>query len=151
MEVGSAAPALKGPTDEGTFDLAAHRGHPVVVYFYPKDMTPGCTTEACDFRDRIPRLDKLGAAVVGVSKDSPKRHASFRAKEGLNFPLLSDEDGKICEAWGVWREKKNYGKTYMGIARATFLVDKNGKIARIWDPVKVNGHAEQVLEAVKSL
>ncbi len=151
LEVGQKAPPLEGKTDEGKFDLAAHKGKPVVVYFYPKDMTSGCTKEACDFRDRRKVYEKLGAVVVGVSRDSVERHAKFREKEGLDFPLVSDEDGKITDAWGVWREKSNYGRKYMGIARATFLVDKKGKIARVWDPVRVPGHVDKVLEAVKEL
>jgi peroxiredoxin Q/BCP len=151
LEVGQKAPALKGKTDEGTFDLGKHKGKPVVVYFYPKDMTSGCTKEACDFRDRRKAYHELGAVVVGVSRDSVERHAKFREKEGLDFPLVSDEDGTITEAWGVWREKSNYGRKYMGIARATFLVDAKGKIARIWDPVRVPGHVDKVLEAVKEL
>src|SRR3982751_2840777 len=102
LEVGTKAPPLKGITDEGKFDLAEHKGKPVVVYFYPKDMTPGCTTEACDFRDRKAAYAKAGAVVVGVSKDSAARHAKFREQQSLDFPLVADEDGKICEAWGVW-------------------------------------------------
>ena len=151
LEVGQKAPALKGKTDEGPFDLSKHKGKPVVVYFYPKDMTSGCTKEACDFRDRRKVYQKLGATVVGVSRDSVERHAKFREKEGLDFPLVSDEDGKITEAWGVWREKSNYGRKYMGIARATFLIDEKGKIAQIWDPVRVPGHVDKVMAAIKEL
>jgi peroxiredoxin Q/BCP len=151
LEVGQKAPPLKGKTDEGTFDLGKYKGQPVVVYFYPKDMTSGCTKEACDFRDRKKVYQKLGAAVVGVSRDSVERHAKFREKEGLDFPLVSDEDGKITEAWGVWREKSNYGRKYMGIARATFLIDEKGKIAQIWDPVRVPGHVDKVMAAIKEL
>jgi thioredoxin-dependent peroxiredoxin len=151
LEVGQKAPPLKGKTDEGTFDLAKHKGKPVVVYFYPKDMTSGCTKQACDFRDRRKVYQKLGATVVGVSRDSVERHAKFREKEGLDFPLVSDEDGKITEAWGVWREKSNYGRKYMGIARATFLIDEKGKIAQIWDPVRVPGHVDKVMAAIKEL
>jgi peroxiredoxin Q/BCP len=151
LEVGQKAPPLKGKTDEGTFDLGKHKGKPVVVYFYPKDMTSGCTKEACDFRDRRKVYQKLGATVVGVSRDSVERHAKFREKEGLDFPLVSDVDGKITEAWGVWREKSNYGRKYMGIARATFLIDEKGKIAQIWDPVRVPGHVDKVMAAIKEL
>jgi peroxiredoxin Q/BCP len=151
LEVGQKAPPLKGKTDEGSFDLSKLKGKPVVVYFYPKDMTSGCTKEACDFRDRKKVYQKLGAAVVGVSRDSVERHAKFREKEGLDFPLVSDEDGKITEAWGVWREKSNYGRKYMGIARATFLIDEKGKIAQIWDPVRVPGHVDKVMAAIKEL
>lgn len=151
LQVGQAAPPLRGPTDQGEFDLAKHRGHPVVVYFYPKDMTPGCTTEACDFRDSHAALQSAGAVVVGVSKDSPARHAKFREKHDLPFPLVSDVDGSICETWGVWREKKLYGRTSMGIVRSTFLVDAEGRIARVWDEVRVKGHVAEVLEAVRAL
>jgi peroxiredoxin Q/BCP len=114
-------------------------------------MTSGCTKEACDFRDRKKVYQKLGATVVGVSRDSVERHARFREKEGLDFPLVSDVDGKITEAWGVWREKSNYGRKYMGIARATFLIDEKGKIAQIWDPVRVPGHVDKVMAAIKEL
>ena len=151
LEVGQKAPPLKGKTDEGTFDLGKHKGKPVVVYFYPKDMTSGCTKQACDFRDRKKVYQKLGASVVGVSRDSVERHAKFREKEGLDFPLVADEDGKITEAWGVWREKSNYGRKYMGIARVTFLIDEKGKIAQIWDPVRVPGHVDKVMAAIKEL
>ena len=151
LEVGQKAPPLKGKTDEGTFDLGKLKGKPVVVYFYPKDMTSGCTKEACDFRDRKKVYEKLGATVVGVSRDSVERHAKFREKEGLDFPLVSDEDGKITDAWGVWREKSNYGRKYMGIARATFLIDEKGRIAQIWDPVRVPGHVDKVMAAIKEL
>ena len=148
---GSPAPALRGPTDQADFDLAALRGKPVVVYFYPKDMTPGCTTEARDFRDLGPEFQALGATVVGVSRDSADRHARFRSKEALEFPLVADESGAIVEAWGVWAEKKLYGRTFMGIVRSTFLVDAQGRIARVWDKVKVKGHAAEVLAATRTL
>lgn len=150
-EAGSPAPALSGPTDEGAFDLAAHAGKPVVVYFYPKDLTPGCTTEACGFRDAKAELEAAGAVVVGVSKDPPKRHAKFREKHGLNFPLVSDEDGAICEAWGVWQLKKFMGREYMGIVRSTFLVGPDGAVAQAWPKVRVKGHVDQVLAAVQAL
>lgn len=149
--VGAAAPTLAGPTDEGRFDLGEHRGHPVVVYFYPKDLTPGCTTEAQDFRDRIPHFEAEGAVVVGVSKDSAARHAKFRQKESLPFALLSDADGVVCEDWGVWAEKKLYGKVFDGIVRSTFLIDGDGKVARSWSPVKVKGHVDEVLGALRAL
>jgi peroxiredoxin Q/BCP len=150
-EPGAPAPALSGPTDEGAFDLAAHAGSPVVVYFYPKDLTPGCTTEACGFRDAKAELEAAGAVVVGVSKDPPKRHAKFREKHGLNFPLVSDEDGAICEAWGVWQLKKFMGREYMGIVRSTFLVAADGTVARAWPKVRVKGHVDEVLAAVQAL
>lgn len=146
---GDPAPPLSGPTDEGTFDLAAHRGKKVVVYFYPKDMTKGCTVEAQGFRDHLDAFTSAGAVVVGVSRDSVKRHAKFREKESLNFALVADEDGAITEAWGVWREKKMYGRTYMGIVRATFVVGEDGVVTHAWDKVRVKGHVEAVLEAVQ--
>lgn len=146
---GDVAPALAGPTDEGSFDLADHRGKTVVVYFYPKDMTKGCTVEAQDFRDHLDAFSAAGALVVGVSRDSVKRHARFRDKESLPFALLADEDGTVCEAWRVWREKKLYGKTYMGIVRSTFVVGPEGRIAHAWDKVRVKGHVAEVLAAVQ--
>jgi thioredoxin-dependent peroxiredoxin len=149
--LGQPAPALRGPTPAGEFDLAAQVGKPVVVYFYPKDNTPGCTTEACDLRDRWTAIQAAGATVVGVSRDSVRSHQGFAQKYELPFPLVADLDGAITEAWGVWREKKNYGKTYMGIVRATFLVDAQGRVARSWDPVKVKGHADEVLQALAAL
>ena len=148
---GDTAPALSGPTDEGSFSLADQAGKPVVVYFYPKDLTPGCTTEACGFRDAQADLRAAGAVVVGVSKDPPKRHAKFRDKHQLNFPLVSDEDGSICEAWGVWQLKKFMGREYMGIVRATFLVAADGRVQRVWPKVKVKGHVDEVISAVKAL
>ncbi len=148
---GRPAPHLAGPTDTDPFDLAAHLGHPVVVYFYPRDMTPGCTTEARDFRDRMEAFQAAGAHIVGVSRDSPLRHSRFRAKECLPFPLLSDRDGANCERWGVWREKTSFGRTAMGIVRSTFLVDADGRIARAWPKVRVRDHAADVLVAVQAL
>lgn len=149
--IGEPAPALRGQTQSGPFDLAAQRGAPVVVYFYPKDATPGCTTEARDFRDAAPEFEAVGARVVGVSRDSVPSHVRFAEKECLPFPLVSDVDGAICEAWGVWREKKLYGRVSLGIVRSTFLVDREGRVARIWDNVRVNGHVASVLDAVKAL
>ncbi|CAN0489480.1 unnamed protein product, partial [Laminaria digitata] len=125
IDVGDKAPAFKGVTDGGgSLSLKDLKGKKVVLYFYPKDMTPGCTTEAEGFRDAVKDFAKLDAEIVGVSKDSVKRHDNFKAKYDLPFALISDEDGKICEAYGVWQEKKNYGKTYMGIVRTTFLIDE---------------------------
>ena len=146
---GDAAPLLDGPTDEGTFQLAAHAGSSVVVYFYPKDMTKGCTIEAQDFRDRASDFAEVNAVVVGVSRDPVKRHAKFRDKEGLNFPLLSDESGAVTEAWGVWQEKSMYGRKYMGIVRSTFIIGPDGVVTHAWPKVKVKGHADEVLAALK--
>lgn len=147
-EIGVSAPALVGPTQTGTFDLAAAAGRPVVVYFYPRDATTGCTVEARDFRDLAPQFEAANALIIGVSRDTVASHQRFATKECLPFPLVSDVDGAITGAWGVWREKKLYGKVSMGIVRSTFLVGPDGRIARIWDPVKVKGHAAEVLEAV---
>jgi peroxiredoxin Q/BCP len=122
-----------------------------VLYFYPKDDTPGCTKEACAFRDAEPDFAGIDAAIVGVSRDDTKKHAKFRDKYDLNFPLVSDVDGAICEAYGTWVEKNMYGRKFMGIERATFLIDETGVVREIWRKVKVPGHAEAVLEAARSL
>jgi|TARA_B110000467_G_C17962557_1_gene285870 peroxiredoxin Q/BCP len=152
IDVGDKAPAFNGVTDGGGgLSLKGLKGKKVVLYFYPKDATPGCTTEAQGFRDALDDFAKLGAEIVGVSKDSVKRHDNFKAKYELPFALISDEDGVICEAYGVWQEKKNYGKTYMGIVRTTFLIDENGKVAEIWRNLRVKGHVDKVLEAAKGL
>lgn len=152
LNIGDLAPDFTLPTDSsGTITLSSLRGKPVVVYFYPKDDTPGCTKEACAFRDNLPHFNTQNAVVIGISKDSATKHDKFKVKYGLNFPLAADEDGKTCEAYGVWTEKSMYGKTYMGIQRATFLIDQNGKIAQIWPKVSVPGHAEDVLKAVQAL
>ena len=152
LESGDKAPDFKGTTDGGgTVALKGFKGRKVVLYFYPKDDTPGCTTEACGFRDALPDFSKIDAVVIGVSKDSVKRHDNFKAKYELPFTLLSDEDGAVCEAYGVWSKKMNYGREYMGIERSTFLIDEKGKIAGIWRKVRVKGHVEQVLEAARAL
>ena len=152
IEAGDKAPAFKGVTDGGgSLSLKDLKGKKVVLYFYPKDMTPGCTTEAEGFRDAAKDFAKCGAEIVGVSKDSVKRHDNFKAKYDLPFALISDEDGAICEAYGVWQEKSMYGRTSMGIVRSTFLIDGSGTIAVVWPKVKVPGHAEAVLEAVRAL
>ena len=127
------------------------KGSPVVLYFYPKDDTPGCTKEACGFRDAFPDFSALNATIVGVSKDTVTKHDKFKAKYELPFHLASDEDGSLCEAYGTWVEKSMYGKKYMGIERATFLIDASGVIQGIWRKVKVNGHVEEVLEASRAL
>lgn len=152
LSAGDAAPDFTLPADGGaSLSLSSFRGKPVVLYFYPKDDTPGCTTEAKDFTALLPEFEKLGAVVIGASKDSVNRHDAFKAKYCLAFPLVSDEAGDLCERYGVWVEKNNYGKKYMGIARTTFLIDRQGKIAKIWNKVKVEGHAEAVLAAVRAL
>ena len=152
LEVGNPAPDFSMPADGGkTVSLSDFKGRKLVMYFYPKDDTPGCTTESCGFRDQIKEFNKLNIGIVGISRDSVKSHDKFREKYDLNFPLGSDEDGKVCEAYGVWKEKSMMGKKYMGIERSTFLIDEQGKIARIWNNVKVNGHIDEVREAASAL
>lgn len=149
---GDIAPAFSAPRDGGdTVSLSDLKGKPVVLYFYPKDDTSGCTKEAIGFTEALDQFDAAGAVILGVSKDSVKKHDKFIAKHDLKIALLSDEDGDLCERYGVWVEKKMYGKTYMGIERATFLIDAEGKIAQVWRKVKVPGHVDAVLEAVKAL
>ncbi len=152
LHTGDPAPKFTLPGDNGQeISLDDFRGKKIVLYFYPKDDTPGCTTESCDFRDHIAAFNALGAAVIGISKDSVARHDKFKAKHGLNFPLASDEHGDVCERYGVWKEKSMYGKTFMGIERSTFLIDENGKIAAIWRKVKVPGHVAEIKTAVEGL
>jgi peroxiredoxin Q/BCP len=147
---GDLAPEVALPDDHGVVHtLAERRGSWTVVYFYPKDDTPGCTTEACGFRDLHGELDGLDAQIWGISPDGAGSHAAFRARYGLPFTLLSDEDHAAAEAYGAWGEKTNYGKTYMGIIRSSFLVDPDGKVAKAWPSVKADGHAEQVLGALR--
>jgi thioredoxin-dependent peroxiredoxin len=152
MNTGDMAPDFTAPTNGGgALTLSALRGKPVVLYFYPKDDTPGCTTEAKDFTALADQFEAVGAVVVGVSKDSVAKHDKFAAKHDLGVILVSDEESDICERYGVWGEKSMYGKTFMGITRATFLIDAEGRIAQSWPKVKVAGHAEEVLAAVKAL
>ena len=152
VEVGDKAPDFNLPSDGGgKISLKALRGKKIVLYFYPKDDTPGCTTEACAFRDSLPDFSKVKATIIGVSKDDVKSHDRFKKKYDLPFPLLSDEDGKLVKAFGVWVEKSMYGRKYMGIDRSTFLIDEKGVVRGVWRKVKVNGHAEEVLEAAEKL
>ena len=152
LEVGAVAPAFQVADDQGKLvSLATFGGKKVVLYFYPKDDTPGCTREACDFRDSMNRLQSSDTVVLGVSKDSVASHQKFKTKYGLNFPLLADVEGALCEAYGVWQEKKNYGKTYMGIVRSTFVIDRKGKIARVFSNVKVDGHVAAVLSVLEGI
>lgn len=152
LETGQPAPDFTLPQDgSGDVTLSALRPSVVVLYFYPRDDTSGCTTEALDFTSLAAEFEATGATVLGVSKDSVKSHAKFRTKHGIGVRLLSDETGDVCETYGVWVEKKMYGKTFLGIERATFLIDASGNIARVWRKVKVPGHAEAVLEAVRAL
>lgn len=150
IEAGAAAPDFSVPDDRGqTVTLSGLRGRPVVLYFYPKDDTPGCTKEACAFRDRS--ADFAGAVVLGVSPDDSDSHARFRDKFQLNFPLLADVDHALAESYGSWREKNMYGKKSMGVVRSTFLIDAQGKVARVWKKVAVDGHDQQVLDALAVL
>jgi thioredoxin-dependent peroxiredoxin len=149
LGVGDKAPAFRGGTAEGPVSLKDLKGERFVLYFYPKDDTPGCTVEACAFRDNLPRFKRLKAKVFGVSKDDLKAHAKFTDKYELPFALISDADGSICESFGVWGEKSLYGRKYMGIERATFVIDEDGVIQHVWRNVKVKGHVEEVLEALK--
>jgi peroxiredoxin Q/BCP len=151
IEVGDQAPDVELHLADGSVRLSALRGKPVVVYFYPKDDTPGCTTEAKAFTALASDFAKAGVRVIGVSKDSAKRHANFTKKHALAVDLASDESGAVCEAFGVWIEKSLYGRQYMGIERATFLIGADGKVVQIWHKVKVAGHAESVLAAAKAL
>ncbi len=150
-QAGDQAPDFTLPTDSGTVSLSDLRGHPVVLYFYPKDDTSGCTAEACAFRDAQPDFSRAGAEVIGISRDSVASHERFKAKHGLNFRLAADVEGAVCDAYGTWVEKSMYGRKYFGIERATFLIDAQGTIRRIWRKVKVKGHADEVLAAVRAL
>ena len=146
LKTGDKAPDFKLKSDSGeTFTLKDFRGKKVVLYFYPKDMTSGCTAEACDFRDNIKKIEKKNTVVIGVSADSIDSHKKFKDKYELPFTLLSDESKKMLNDYGVWKEKSMYGKKYMGIVRTTFLIDEKGRIEKVWEKVNVNGHAEEIL------
>jgi peroxiredoxin Q/BCP len=151
LKPGDAAPDFTLPTDDGEISLASLRGQPVVLYVYPKDDTSGCTMEAQDFTRLQPEFDAAGVVVIGLSKDSAKSHGKFRAKYALTHKLASDESLETLQAYGVWGEKSLYGRKYMGAERATFLIDAGGKIARVWRKVKIDGHAQEVLEAATGL
>jgi peroxiredoxin Q/BCP len=152
LEAGKKAPGFTAPTDGGEkLKLSDLKGRKVVLYFYPKDDTPGCTKEAVEFTAAKSAFDKAGAVIVGVSPDTTAKHEKFKDKHSLDVILVSDEDRKICEAYGVWVEKKNYGRTYMGVERSTFLIDEKGKLAKIWRKVRVKGHVEQVLASAQAL
>lgn len=147
---GQRAPAFTlASSDGGKVRLSALRGSPVVLYFYPKDSTPGCTTEAQEFRDLAKEISKCGAEILGISPDSVESHCRFIEKQDLNFVLLADTGHAIAEKYGVWVEKNMYGRKYWGVQRATFLIDAEGKIARVWPKVKPKGHAQEVLQALK--
>jgi thioredoxin-dependent peroxiredoxin len=150
LQVGDPAPDFTFRDRGGkSVRLEELRGRKVVLYFYPKDMTSGCTRQACDFRDLYAEIRDAGAVLVGASPDSEKSHEKFAAKHELPFPLLADEGSRIASAYGVWKEKSMYGRTYMGVERTTFLIDEEGRIARIWPKVKVPGHGDEVLAAVR--
>ena len=152
LAVGDRAPDFTMPTDgNGTVSLSSLRGKAVVLYFYPKDDTSGCTKEACGFRDALPDFSKITATVIGVSKDNVRAHDKFKAKYELPFSLASDEKTGVCERYGVWVEKSMYGRKYMGIERTTFLIDKAGVIRGIWPKVKIDGHVDAVLAEAKAL
>jgi peroxiredoxin Q/BCP len=152
VDVGKKAPDFTLPTDDGTkVKLSGLRGQVVVVYFYPRDDTPGCTREACAFRDRKTELKRLGVKILGVSTDDVESHQKFRDKYDLNFPLLADTQHRVADKYGAWREKTRFGKKSMGIQRSTFLIDAKGVVRKVWKSVKVDGHDEQVIAAVKEL
>ncbi len=152
IDVNDTAPDFTLPaTGDKNVTLSALRPAPVVLFFYPRDNTAGCTKEAIEFTEALVSFESAGVKVLGISKDSLASHDKFIAKKELGMPLLSDEESDVCEAYGVWKEKKMYGKTFMGIERSTFLIDREGKIARVWRKVKVDGHVAQVLEAVNAL
>ena len=151
--IGENVPNFEAPATSGlNFKLSDYKGKSnLVIYFYPKDSTPGCTTEGQNFRDLIDKFKAHDTEVFGVSKDSMKRHDNFKSKQEFPFELISDESGEVCELFGVWQLKKNYGKEYMGIVRSTFLIDRDGVLRQAWDKVRVKGHVDEVLEAVKEL
>jgi peroxiredoxin Q/BCP len=152
IDLGRTAPAFTLKDQAGnTHRLADYAGRPVVLYFYPKDDTPGCTKEACAFRDQLPKFSRHNAVVLGVSGQSEASKAKFAGKYGLTFPLLADENYEIAEKYGVWQKKWLYGRTFMGVSRTTFLIGPDGRIAQRWDKVKVDKHADDVLAAVEAL
>jgi peroxiredoxin Q/BCP len=149
LKIGAKAPEFSLPDGEGNIvSLSDFKGKKVVLYFYPKDMTSGCTKEACSFQEHLGAIKKKGAVVIGVSADSPSLHQKFAAKYELSFPLISDEKKELIKKYGVWQEKSMYGKKYMGIARTTFIIDERGTISHIFPKVKVEGHTEEVLAAL---
>ena len=152
IDPGKKAPAFTLKDQDGNpHRLSDYAGQPVVLYFYPKDDTSGCTKQACQFRDDLSRFKRAKAVVLGVSPQDVKSKAKFAEKYDLTFPVLADDDAKICDKYGVWQEKSMYGKKYMGVVRTTYLIGPDGKVAQRWDKVKVPGHADAVLEAIRSL
>ncbi len=151
LEQGSPAPLFTLPDQDGKpVSLDDFRGQKVVVYFYPKDMTPGCTAEACQFNDNLQQFSAANVAVLGISPDGAESHQKFRAEHGLTFPLLTDADHAVMESYGAWGEKTLYGKKSIGVIRSTFLIDEDGKVERVWYSVKANGHAEKVLDVARN-
>jgi thioredoxin-dependent peroxiredoxin len=150
LEIGQRAPDWSGEAygdgEEKSLRTSSLKGQPYILYFYPKDNTPGCTTQACDFRDRLERLSVLGYKVIGCSPDSLKSHQNFQKKQGFNFDLLSDPEHLVAEAFGVWREKKNYGRTYMGIVRSTFIINAEGEITHLFDNIRAKGHVKRLID-----
>lgn len=152
LDIGDSVPDLKLPSSSGKeVSLTDFKGKKVVLYFYPKDDTPGCTTEACDFRDNLKKYENENTVIVGISKDPLKSHDKFIKKYDLPFELLADEEGKLLEAFGVWKEKSMYGKTFLGVERSTFLIDENSKIVKSWRKVSVTNHVEEVLKEVEAM
>ena len=152
VKIGEKAPDFQLPANNGEIvSLSDFKGKHIVLYFYPKDMTPGCTTEACDFRDHNEQFEELNAVIIGISPDPAARHEKFIEKHGLPFLLLADENHEAAESYDVWKLKKNFGKEYMGIERSTFLIDKAGTIVKEWRKVKVKGHVEEALETLRDL
>jgi len=152
IDVGKKAPAFSLKDQDGkTQSLKDYAGKPLVLYFYPKDDTPGCTKEACNFQSNLPNFKKIGAPVLGVSVLDTKSKAKFAGKFNLTFPLLADEDHEVAEKYGAWQERSMYGRKFMGVGRITYLIDAGGKVAKRWDTVKVDTHADEVLNAVKEL
>ncbi len=152
LQVGDSVPEFCLPNqDEEEICFRDIKGRWIVLYFYPKDNTPGCTMEACDFTAALPDFENLDAIVLGVSPDSPKKHRNFIEKKELKITLLSDEEKELCKAFGVWQLKKNYGREYMGVVRSTFIISPEGKIAAMWDKVRVKGHVDEVKEKLKAL
>lgn len=151
VTIGKKAPDFSLPRDGGgMISLSDYKGQKVILYFYPKDDTSGCTKQACTLNDNLSKFNMLKAQIIGVSKDSVKKHDKFKEKYGLQFPLASDENGTTCEDYGVWVEKSMYGRKYMGIERTTFLIDEDGKIEHIWNKVKIEGHEQELMDALNS-
>jgi peroxiredoxin Q/BCP len=152
LKIGSAAPDFTLPDQNGSeITLSQFKGKWIVLYFYPKDMTPGCTTEARTFQEKLPSFAQINTVILGVSKDSAARHQKFAQKHGIAFPLLSDENGTVCETYETWKKKKLYGREFMGIVRSTYIIDPDGKIINVYPKVKVKEHADEVLSFLKSI